>query len=93
MNKVMLSFKRELLGHAVHIKKVAHLERLEVVDHESGEFTLVAHWKGGTSEQRFTRQYVLGKNIARAPIHQTPIRRVCRFRDDFIRGVLHARGI
>jgi hypothetical protein len=93
MNKVMLRFKHELLSWADHIRRVAYLERLEVVDQEHGEFTLVAHWKGGKEEQRFTRQLVLGKYIARPPLQQQPHQRVCRFRDDFIRRVLHARGI
>lgn len=94
MSKVMLKFKHELLNWSDHIKRVAYLERLEVVDHEHGEFTLVAHWKeGGREEQRFTPQLVLGKYLARPPLQQQPHQRICRFRDDFIRRVLNARGI
>jgi len=93
MNKTLLMFKRALLRHGAHIKKIARLERLEVVDHEGGEFTLVAYWKGGETRQTFTRQYVLGKNVSRPPLQQQPRQRVCRFRDDFIRKVLNDRGI
>lgn len=93
MNKAMLTFKRALLMHGAHIKKIARLERLEVEDHEQGEFTLVAYWKGGETRQCFTKQYVLGKSAVRPPLQQQPRQRVCRFRDDFIRKVLHERGI
>lgn len=94
MTKVLLQFKRDLLKWSDHIKRVAYLERLEVIDHEHCEFTLVAHWKdGGREEQRFTPQLVLGRYISRPPLQQQPHQGVCKFRDDFIRRVLHARGI
>lgn len=94
MNKVMLGFKHDLMGWGRHIKRLAYLTTLEVEDLPNQEFILVGKWQdGGEFRQTFTQEFVLGRFITAPPRSQHPRMRVCRFRDDFIRSVLHARGI
>ena len=94
MNKAMLKFKRDLLSWSAYIQRLAHLEDLTFEDLPGQEFVLVAKWRdGGEFKQTFTRQFVMGRFAQAPPRSQRPRMRVCRFRDDFIRSVLHARGI
>jgi hypothetical protein len=94
MNKLMLKFKRDLLSWSKYIERLAFLTSLEVEDLPHQEFVLVARWRdGGEFKQVFTQQYVMGRFASAPPLSQRPRMRVCRFRDDFIRSVLHARGV
>lgn len=93
-NRAMMGFKRQLLSWSAHIKRMAHLDSLEVRDGECGEFTLIATWRGGGRlEQHFSRQYVLGHTASATPLNQHPRLKPCRFRDTFIRSILNARGV
>jgi hypothetical protein len=89
----MLTFKRELLSWGERIKRSGYLTELVVEDLPGGEFRLTGKWNGGEYSRTFTRQYVLGRNISRPPLQQRPHQRVCRFRDEFVRAVLAARGV
>jgi hypothetical protein len=93
MNKVMMKFKRDLLSWDAYIRRLAHLKTLEVEDLPASEFTLVGKWDGGELRKTFDRYYVMGKWCTSPPLQQRPRMKVCRFRDDFIRSVLHARGV
>ena len=90
----MLGFKRQLLSWKEYIKRLAHLDALEVKDGEQGEFTLVARWKnGGVLEKHYDRRYVMGSFSTAPPLQQRARMKPCRFRDEFIRSVLNARGV
>ena len=94
MKDAMRRFREGLLRYEEYICKLAFLDSLEVEDGQHWEFTLVARWKdGGELGKCFTREYVLGNTAARPPLEQRPRMRTCRFRDEFIRAVLAARGI
>ena len=93
-HRAMRDFKRQLVGWSAHIKRVAHLDALEVRDGQWGEFTLIATWKGGGRlEQHFSRQYVLGHTASAMSLNQRPRMKPCSFRDTFIRSILNARGV
>jgi hypothetical protein len=93
MNKAMVKFKRDLLRWDAYIRRLAHLTTLEVEDLPGSEFALVGKWDGGEHRKVFDRRYVMGRWCTSPPLQQRPHMRVCRFRDDFIRSVLHARGV
>ena len=90
----MLRFRQDLLRWGPRIIRVGHLTGLTSENAgEGGAFLLVATWKGGKFEQLYTRQHVLGIHASKPPMQQRPHRRVCWFRDEFVRQVLEARGI
>ncbi len=89
----MDTFRRELLSWEGRIKRAGYLKGLEVERLKDGEFKLVGTWDGGRFEKTYTRLYVLGRFITQPPMQQRPRYRVCRFRDEFVRGALAARGV
>jgi hypothetical protein len=93
MNKTMIKFKRDLLSWDAYIRRLAHLSVLEVEDLPHSEFALVGKWKGGEHRQVFDCRYVMGRWCTSPPLQQRTRMKVCRFRDDFIRSVLNARGV
>ena len=93
MSSVMLKFRQDILSWSGRIKRAGYLTDLVVEDLPHGEFRLVGRWNGGEHAQVFTRQYVLGRNVSRPPMQQRPHQRVCRFRDEFVRRALEARGV
>lgn len=89
----MDTFRRDLLSWSSRIRRAGYLKSLEVKVLEHGEFTLTGGWDGGEYSKKYTRQYVLGRFITAPSLQQRPQYRVCRFRDEFVRGALAARGV
>jgi hypothetical protein len=75
------------------MRRAGYLTSIEVRDLSDGEFELVGKWNGGEFVQAFTRQYVMGPLMLRTTAQQRPQRRVCWFRDEFVRRALAARGV
>lgn len=61
--------------------------------------SVIVEWdesKAGPAGQHivtFTRQQVLGRTAKLAPLHQRPVKKLCRFVDDVVMAVLEARGV
>lgn len=89
---MMYVFQRALRPWLPYIQRRTYATSVEVVLRERGEFAVRVAWNAtrvspsGEHEVVFTRQRVLGTG-------KSPLKKVCRYRDDAIREVLQARSL
>jgi hypothetical protein len=89
----MQLLRRELLARQDTIRRIAGLQSLDLTPLSDGlGFTLTAGWAypaQGTHTQTFSPENCLVGRPGAPRLKQSP----CRFRDEFCRAVLGARGV
>jgi hypothetical protein len=84
--RVKLEARRDMLQRATYAT-------VTIEARPAGEFAVRVSWPGDTYEKVFTRAFVFGASMRRAPPLWTVQRRACDHTRDIITEVLQRRGV
>lgn len=95
---LMQLFLREMRKRLPRISRATY-SVATIEKHAIGAFTIVSRWPATNGQPEgeyrifFDRQRVLGRTESLPIIQQRLTKKLCRFHDDIISEILHARGL